>query len=134
VSGQRQHWYTVERHFSQVRTVDKAARFIITSALLAALAAVTAPAAAVPGHGGPPSELPGSGNGPPEGWVPGNGNGNPGGSSGNGAGADWPVDGPSAVPPDVHTVPEPSTLLLALSALGVLLRLSGRGRHSADRT
>ena len=72
---------------------------------------VFAPAAfAVPGNGnGPPSGFPGRGNGPPD---------NPGsGTPGTGNGPGQQGGGSTAG----NTVPEPSTILLSLAALGVLL-------------
>ena len=60
---------------------------------------------------------PGNGNGPPGGF-PGQGNG-------NGAGPPSWAGGPGG-PSSVHTVPEPSTLLLAIAALGLLVRVGRR--------
>ena len=69
---------------------------------------VLVPASASPGNGkGPPSDFPGNGNGPPgsaDGWGPTN----------------QPRD------PPVNTIPEPSTLLLSLAALGFLVRARRR--------
>ena len=83
--------------------------------LLAAAAAFAAPG----GNIGPPSQFPGNGNGPPHGSPHGNGTGGSSGSDGE--------SGPSDVP-DVHTVPEPSTLLLSIAALGIMAGLTSRRR------
>ena len=60
---------------------------------------------------------PGNGNGPPNGFL-GQGNG-PSGNQGN---------GPNAGGSAVNTVPEPSTLILSLAALGILARVVGKKR------
>jgi|KBSMisStaDraftv2_1062788.scaffolds.fasta_scaffold506691_1 hypothetical protein len=87
------------------------------------LAAATAYAA--PDSKGPPSEFPGNGNGPPQGWSPRNGHGNQLLPTG---GPTLPSPDYAAGPSDVHTVPEPSTLLLSVAALAVLARTIRRRR------
>ena len=79
-----------------------------------------------PGNGGgPPNGVPGNahgpgnGNGPGSGNGPGTGNGSPNGNQGN---------GPDAGSGSVNTVPEPSTLILSLAALGILARVVSKKR------
>jgi len=100
-----------------------AARRLTAAALMLAALAVFSPGVfAVPGKGhGPPAEFPGNGNGPPD-WAPGYGPG----SSGNGVGGQGTA-GPSAV----NTVPEPSALLLSLTALALLV---AAGKRKAKRS
>ena len=109
--------------------METAVRLIAGIALLTAAVAYAAPAGK-----GPPSEFPGNGNGPPHGWFPGKGNGldkgagdsgpvGNGGSSGSDSGSGYPSS-----TPDVHTVPEPSTLVLSIAALGILARVTSRRR------
>ena len=68
---------------------------------------------------------PGNGNGPPNGF-PGQGNG-PSGNQGNGPSGDQ-GNGPNAGGSAVNMVPEPSTLILSLAALGILARVVGKKR------
>jgi len=68
---------------------------------------------------------PGNGNGPPNGF-PGQGNG-PSGNQGNGPSGNQ-GNGPNAGGSAVNTVPEPSTLILSLAALGILARVVGKKR------
>ena len=91
------------------RSMDpsRSTRAIVAAALLSTVLFSTF-AFAVPGHGnGPPDGFPGQGHGPPEGRG--------GGPSGLGQGG-----------PSVNTVPEPSTLLLSLAALGLLVQTGRR--------
>ena len=92
--------------------------------LLAALA-VSGPTTAAPGNGqGVGNGNQGNGNNGNHGNANnGNGNGNVG--SGNG----YPGGGGAVV----NTVPEPSTLLLSLAALGVLARMASRRVPPASR-
>ena len=68
---------------------------------------------------------PGNGNGPPNGF-PGQGSG-PSGNQGNGPSGDQ-GNGPNAGGSAVNMVPEPSTLILSLAALGILTRVVGKKR------
>ena len=88
--------------------------------LFVAAASFVVPVAAVPGNGnGPGSNNGNQGNGN-------NGNGNSGnGNNGNGNGGN-----PTGA--QVNTVPEPSTLLLAIVALGALVRASRKPPAKAD--
>ena len=92
-------------------------------ACLLAAATFAMPGYARPGNGnGPPVDVPGVGNGLSDDF-PGDPHGRPGGLAG-----DLPVG-----PPAVNAVPEPSTLLLSLAALGVLARTrSARTRRKGD--
>lgn len=104
-------------------------RLMVGLALLSAAATFAAP-----NTKGPPSEFPGNGSGPPQGWFPGNGNGLDKGAPDSGSvggGGFSGADGGSVHLPsvtDVHTVPEPSTLLLSMAALGLLARAASRRR------
>ena len=87
----------------------------VAAALLSMVLFATV-ALAAPGNGnGPPGGFPGQGNGPPQDR----------GANGNGAGPPSWAGGPGG-PSSVHTVPEPSTLLLAIAALGLLVRVGRR--------
>jgi hypothetical protein len=87
-------------------------RLVMAVAGLLAAATLAMPAHAKPGNGnGPPVDVPGLGNGLSDDF-PGNPHVPPRGNAG-----DLPVGSPA-----VNAVPEPSTLLLSLAALGVLAR------------
>ena len=99
------------------RSMRTGVRSVAVLTLFVAAASVVVPVAAVPGNGnGPGSNNGNHGNGN-------NGNGNSGnGNGGNPTGA------------QVNTVPEPSTLLLAIVALGALVRASRKLPAKPDRS
>ena len=93
-------------------------RSVAVLTLFLAAASFVVPATAVPGNGNGP----GSNNG-----NHGNGNsGNNGNTGGNGQGNGIGNSGGNPSGSTVNTVPEPSTLVLSLVALGALLRASRR--------
>jgi len=103
-------------------------RLSAAALLVLAAGSLTTSVFGAPGNGGgPPNSNPGNGQGPGNGNGngngngPGNGNGSPNGNQGN---------GPNAGNSAVKTVPEPSTLILSLAALGILARVVSKKRES----
>ena len=98
-------------------------RLSAAALLLVAAGTLTNSVLAAPGNGnGPPNGFPGQGSGPS-----GNQGNGPSGNQGNGPSGNQ-GNGPNAGGSAVNTVPEPSTLILSLAALGILARVVGKKR------
>ena len=97
--------------------MKSASRALVSVMIMLAALVASGPTTATPGNGQ------GAGNGNGNGNNGNHGNGNSGNGNGNTGGSG---NGQSVGGPVVNTVPEPSTLLLSLAALGVMARIASR--------